>query len=170
MPHLEWEVSHLRVQSATVGELKIDRSFRRCSSFDIGASDLVPVALDSLGPQLSVCEISQFQTKYYHFRTIYKTLHTEASSQFSWCVPELKMIRFRPFQLLYCWCCRLGSGGIGFLRSSAFSILNFIVRDRKLPFSYYLQYIRLHSVVLSQFSWCVPLNYQGQLKGIVSRD
>jgi hypothetical protein len=58
MPHLEWEVSRLHVQWATVGELKIDRSFRRCSSFAIGASDLVPVALDSLGPQLSVCEIS----------------------------------------------------------------------------------------------------------------
>jgi hypothetical protein len=43
----------------TVGKFKIDRSFRRFGSFAIVATDLVLVALDSLGLQLSVYEISQ---------------------------------------------------------------------------------------------------------------
>jgi hypothetical protein len=46
----------------TVGELKIDLSFRRCNSFPTGATDLVLVALHSLSPQLQY-------TKFHHPRS-----------------------------------------------------------------------------------------------------
>jgi hypothetical protein len=46
---------------ATVGEFKIYRSFRLCSSSDIRATDLILVPLESLGPQLSEYESSQWK-------------------------------------------------------------------------------------------------------------
>jgi hypothetical protein len=54
---IDHTLSH-RSSLAGVPELKIDWSFSCCISSTIGATDSGLVVLDSLGPQLPVCEIS----------------------------------------------------------------------------------------------------------------
>ncbi len=79
----------------------------------------------------------------YHLHTIYNRLHTVALSQWSWCVPELKidwLLATAASLLLvlqtWVWCA-------GFLGSSASSIRNFVVLD-------YLYKTKLCSIKLVQ--------------------